>query len=106
MVLSGGSMDNLNELKINDVLKRQLINKGEAARDKFLKEFEALLNKYRLPHSIKNDGLRNHFTNNTDTNINFWMKRVDAHFVSIETEQFLKELYRLENYFNDKDAYF
>jgi len=90
------------EMNLNNVLQTQITKKARITEDNFHKEFNALINKYKLDDDIKWRGL-NYLK--PDKNKKEVSEIIFEHFMALETEKFLSELNRLESYFEKKEYY-
>lgn len=85
--------------KFNEILEKQIKRKAELTENNFFTEFEKLLCRYGLSHSVMTDGLK--YYQKTGGKEDQWRDVVREIFIGLETEKFLSELYKFENYFKD-----
>lgn len=90
--------------RFSEVLEKQIAKKAENLESQFWKEFEQLFTKYGITVNARFASLKEAFGKHEDKGEE-WRKRLKEHLVAIETDKFIRELSRLEHYFQNKDIY-
>lgn len=88
----------------SDVLEKRIKERANKNYDMFWKEFESFLYKYHLKREVIFKGLEGAYSKQGDIKSD-WRDAVKDIFIQTETEKFISEINRLENYFNQNGKY-
>ena len=89
--------------KFSEVIEKNIEYQASLYEEQFFKEFDQLLDKYRINNSVKFYGLeyynREAPQDYKGNKTNYWRQHIKSIFIKIKTEEFINKIQAIQHYF-------